>query len=306
MHNRVNIYIFLENTEHLSEKAVSVLDKARFLCYTCKKSIQITLPPGRKCEAFTHIVRSLKMCRECFFVVKEPPMFFKKAYFTKAEIALWLSSVAMIFASFFLFGGDSLLSLAASLIGVSSLLLIAKGNPIGQLLTILFSVFYGIISYSFAYYGEMLTYLCMTAPMALLALITWLKHPFEGNKSEVEIAKLTKKDLPPMLLLTAAVTGIFYFILEALNTANLVPSTVSVTTSFLAVYLTYKRSPYYALAYAANDLVLIVLWTLASLENRSYISVVVCFAAFFLNDLYGFANWQKRHFEQIEKKRREG
>lgn len=208
-------------------------------------------------------------------------MFFKKAYFTKAEIALWLSSVAMIFASFFLFGGDSLLSLAASLIGVSSLLLIAKGNPIGQLLTILFSVFYGIISYSFAYYGEMLTYLCMTAPMALLALITWLKHPFEGNKSEVEIAKLTKKDLPPMLLLTAAVTRIFYFILEALNTANLVPSTVSVTTSFLAVYLTYKRSPYYALAYAANDLVLIVLWTLASLENRSYISVVVCFAAFF-------------------------
>ena len=72
------------------------------------------------------------------------------------------------------------------------------------------------------------------------------------------------------------------------------------------MYLTYKRSPYYALAYAANDLVLIVLWTLASLENRSYISVVVCFAAFFLNDLYGFANWQKRHFEQIEKKRREG
>lgn len=120
-------------------------------------------------------------------------MFFKKAYFTKTEIALWISSVAMIFASFFLFGGDSLLSLAASLIGVSSLLLIAKGNPIGQLLTILFSVFYGIISYSFAYYGEMLTYLCMTAPMALLALITWLKHPFEGNKSEVEIAKLTKK-----------------------------------------------------------------------------------------------------------------
>ena len=142
-------------------------------------------------------------------------MFFKKAYYTKAEIAHWLSSVAMIFASFFLFGGDSLLSLVASLIGVSSLLLIAKGNPIGQLLSIIFSVFYGIISYSFAYYGEMLTYLCMTAPMALLALITWLKHPFEGNKSEVEIAKLTKKDLPPMLLLTAAVTEIFYFYIRS-------------------------------------------------------------------------------------------
>lgn len=243
------------------------------------------------------------MCRECFFVVKEQHMILKKAYFTKAELALWLSSVAMIFGSFFLFGGDNVLSLVSSLIGVSSLLLIAKGNPIGQLLTILFSVLYGIISYSFAYYGEMLTYLCMTAPMALLALITWLKHPFEGKKSEVEIAKLTKKDLSPMFLSAAVVTGIFYLLLEALNTANLIPSTASVTTSFLAVYLTYKRSPYYALAYAANDIVLMILWTLASFENRSYLSVVVCFAAFFLNDLYGFASWQKRHAEQTENKR---
>lgn len=96
-----------------------------------------------------------------------------------------------------------------------------------------------------------------------------------------------------MLILTAAVTGIFYFVLKALGTANLAPSTISVTTSFLAVYLTYKRSPYYALAYAANDIVLIVLWMLASLENRSYISVVVCFGAFFFNDLYGFVNWQR-------------
>ncbi len=220
----------------------------------------------------------------------------KKFYFSLTECLLWLLSVSMILISFFLFQADDILTLIASLIGVSSLILIAKGNPIGQLLTILFSIFYGIISFSFAYYGEMLTYLCMTAPMALLALITWLKHPFEGDRAEVEIVRLTKKDILPMILLTAAVTGIFYFILKALGTANLAPSTISVTTSFLAVYLTYKRSPYYALAYAANDIVLIVLWTLASFENRSYISVVVCFAAFFLNDLYGFANW--RHLQK--------
>ena len=220
----------------------------------------------------------------------------KKFYFSLTECLLWLLSVSMILISFFLFQADDILTLIASLIGVSSLILIAKGNPIGQLLTILFSIFYGIISFSFAYYGEMLTYLCMTAPMALLALITWLKHPFEGDRAEVEIVRLTKKDILPMILLTAAVTGIFYFILKALGTANLAPSTISVTTSFLAVYLTYKRSPYYALAYAANDIVLIVLWTLASFENRSYISVVVCFAAFFLTDLYGFANW--RHLQK--------
>lgn len=65
------------------------------------------------------------------------------------------------------------------------------------------------------------------------------------------------------------------------------------TTSFLAVYFTFRRSPHYALAYAANDVVLIVLWSLATAENPAYLSVVVCFFAFLANDIYGFCNWKK-------------
>lgn len=76
-------------------------------------------------------------------------------------------------------------------------------------------------------------------------------------------------------------------------TANIVPSTISVTTSFVAVYLTFRRSPFYALGYAANDVVLIVLWALASITDVHYISVVVCFAAFLINDIYGFLSWRK-------------
>lgn len=121
---------------------------------------------------------------------------------------------------------------------------------------------YGFISYSFAYYGEMLTYLGMTAPMALFSLIAWLKHPFKGNQAEVEVASLSQKVSGAMMLLTAIVTAIIYFILAYFHTANIVPSTISVSTSFLAVYLTYKRSALYALAYAADDVVLIVLWVL--------------------------------------------
>lgn len=56
-------------------------------------------------------------------------------YFTKAELALWGSSTALM---------------------------------------IVFSLLYGVISYTCAYYGEMITYLGMTAPMALFALISFL------------------------------------------------------------------------------------------------------------------------------------
>ena len=96
-----------------------------------------------------------------------------------------------------------------------------------------------------------------------------------------------------MLVLAAAVTAGFYFILRAFNTANIIPSTISVTTSFIAVYLTFRRSPYFAAGYAANDIVLIVLWTLAAMEDRSYISVLICFVMFFVNDMYAFLNWRK-------------
>ena len=224
----------------------------------------------------------------------------KKAitYFSVGEIMLWLFSVALILSAFCMFGGNGVLSLVASPIGVTSILLNAKGNPIGQFLMIVFSLLYGIISYSFAYYGEMITYLGMTMPMAAFALITWLRHPYEGNRSEVQVNSISKVEVVIMLLVAAIVTAVFYFILDHFHTANIVPSTISVTTSFLAVYLMFRRSPFFSLAYAANDVVLIILWTLASMQERKYIAVMVCFAAFLLNDIYGFVNWQKMKKKQ--------
>lgn len=219
-------------------------------------------------------------------------------YFSKTEIALWCSSVALIIISFFAFDRENYLTLFASLIGVTSLVFNAKGNPFGQVLMVAFSLLYGIISFTFAYYGEMITYLGMTMPMAVFALISWLRNPYNGNKAEVKVNTISKKETWFMWLSTAAVTLLFYFILSYFNTANIVPSTLSVTTSFLAVYLTFRRSPYFALAYAANDIVLIVLWVMASICDIRYASVVVCFIAFFVNDIYGYISWQKMKIKQ--------
>ena len=215
------------------------------------------------------------------------------SYFSKSELILWSVSVAFIVVSFCIFDRESYLTLVASLIGVTSLIFNAKGNPIGQALMVAFSLLYGIISYTFSYYGEMITYLGMTMPIAIFALIAWLKNPYKGNKAEVKVNSIGKAEQLLMWLLTVGVTVVFYFILDYFNTANLIPSTLSVTTSFLAVYLTFRRCPSFALAYAANDIVLIVLWVLASLTDIRYISVVVCFVAFLFNDIYGYISWQR-------------
>lgn len=220
-------------------------------------------------------------------------------YFSKSELTLWGSSAGLILASFFLFDRVNFMTLAASLISTTSLIFNAKGNPIGQALMIVFSLLYGAISYTFSYFGEMITYLGMTAPMALFALITWLRNPYKGNRAEVAVNRIGKWEYSAMYLATAPVTLLFYFILEHFNTANILPSTLSVATSFIAVYLTFRRSPYFALAYAANDVVLIVLWILAAKENISYLSVIICFLMFLVNDLYGFVSWKRMEKRQM-------
>ena len=221
-------------------------------------------------------------------------------YFTKTEKILWCVSVALIVLSFCLFDRENFLTLAASLIGVTSLIFNAKGNPIGQLLMVVFSLMYGVISYTFAYFGEMITYLGMTMPMAVVALISWLRHPYRGNRAQVSINRIGRGESVLMWVLTLLVTVIFYGILRFFHTANIVPSTLSVATSFLAVYLTFRRSPYFALAYAANDVVLILLWILASIAEIRYLSVVVCFVAFLFNDIYGFVSWRRMERRQAE------
>ncbi len=216
---------------------------------------------------------------------------------TRFEWGLWLTSVIVVAGTYIGFQAGDVVNLVASLIGVTALIFVAKGHVLGQVLTIVFSVFYGAISWAFRYYGEVITYLCMSAPMAAVALVTWLRNPYKGS-AEVTVNRLSGKQWVVMLTATLLVTAAFYFILRALGNAALAVSTLSITTSFLASYLTALRSPYYALAYAANDLVLIVLWVIAALTDISSVPMVACFVMFFANDLYGFVSWKRMEKRQ--------
>ena len=214
------------------------------------------------------------------------------AALNKFEWSLWLSSLVVVTLSFLLSPDKDYLSLCASLIGVTALIFVAKGMVIGQILCVIFAVFYGIVSFYFRYFGEMITYLGMSAPIAIFSVISWLRHPYKQSQ-EVEVNQVTKKQWLLLSVVSVAVTIAFYFVLRALHTTNLLISTISVTTSFVACYLSFLRSAFYAVGYAANDVVLIVLWTLAAIENIAYLPMIACFVAFLANDGYGFYQWQK-------------
>ncbi len=215
------------------------------------------------------------------------------------ERRLWIISLLCALVAYALSPARDVLTLIASLVGLTSLILNTRGDVLGQMLMVLFSVLYGVISYSFRYYGEMITYLGMTAPIAAAAVVSWLRHPFKGS-AEVAVRRISPKEMLLLLLLTALVTWAFYYILRAFGTANLAMSTLSVTTSFLGASLTFLRSPYYALGYAANDVVLIILWILAAAQNPAYLPMILCFIMFLINDLYGYAAWRQMQRRQAK------
>lgn len=219
---------------------------------------------------------------------------------TKREWSIWLGSIIIVLISNLATKDFDLLTLVAALTGVTSLIFAAKGNVWGQVLMILFSILYGIISFRFRYWGEMMTYLGMTLPMAVWSTITWIENPSENNGNEVQIQSLSKKHIVALCISGIIVTAVFYYILKSFNTSNIIFSTISIITSFIAASLTMLRSSYYAVWYAANDVVLIILWVLASLKDPAYIPVVVNFSIFFMNDMYGFMSWKQRELEQAE------
>ena len=217
---------------------------------------------------------------------------------TKIQGIIYIFSLSVVIVTSLLGGVQGVPSVIASIIGTTSLIFMAKGDVFGPILIVIFSIMYGVISYSYAYYGEVITYLGMTAPISAVSIFTWIKNPYEKGKHEVKIARIKKIHILFLTLLTCVVTFVFYFILDYFNTANMFFSTLSIATSFFAVGLTTLRSPYYAIAYGLNDVVLIILWCFASFEDRSYISMVVCFIIFLINDLYGFVNWKRMESRQ--------
>jgi len=210
---------------------------------------------------------------------------------SKAEKTRWIISLIAIVLSSCLFRERDILTIIASLIGATALIFVGKGDAIGQLLTILFAAIYAIISFRFHYYGEMITYAGMTAPSALWAMIVWLKNPYSAR--EVKVGNMTKAKWCLLIVSAVIVTLMMRRMLAYFNTPNILFSTLSVTTSYLASMLTVLRSPTYAVCYAANDIILIVLWVLASMVHIGYLPMVLCFLIFLINDLCGFINWER-------------
>lgn len=188
---------------------------------------------------------------------------------------------------------SNFLTVLTSIVGVICALLLAKGLILGQFFGIAIVVLYSLVSYNNGFYGEMIIYIGIMLPMYIWSIFEWIKH--KSNKTNsVEVNQISNREWIIISLIAGILFVLFYFVLKALNTSELIVSTLSVVDNLFAVYLLARRSKYGFVSYIINDLILIVLWGIPVIQgNLLLLPMLMNPVVNLINDSYGVVKWTK-------------
>ena len=217
---------------------------------------------------------------------------------------------------FKLFHWTEILYLSIGLISVIVLSIIAKSSA----LTILFSVFailyvgtlavglkisiiFGIIqsilyivqSFLCSNYGEAILNVSIVLPLLLMSLYSWLKDSPKQNK--VESNKISISEWFCLFIVAICLTIALFFVLNTLNTPNLLIACLSAFFTIIGNYLLMRKSIYMFLFFICLNIIAILLWLLPIINGQGQsfgnIPIVIVFAVFTLSNLFGFINWKR-------------
>ena len=222
--------------------------------------------------------------------------FFKK--FTLFEKLLLVISIIVLLATGIIFN-SSIVTIICTVLFVFAIMLIAKGNYLGQIIGIVVTILYSYISYKNRYYGEIIINIGIVLPLYILGIISWIKHENKETKT-VKINQLGFKEWLIALVLSIGVYFGIYYLLKSQNTNLLIVSTLSVVASLFGMYLNVRRSSYSFLLFIINDIILIFLWGIPSFKgDYTLVPLFINPIINLFNDSYGLYNWKKN--EKLQK-----
>ena len=222
--------------------------------------------------------------------------FFKK--FTLFEKLLLVISIIVLLATGIIFN-SSIVTIICTVLFVLAIMLIAKGNYLGQIIGIVVTILYSYISYKNRYYGEIIINIGIVLPLYILGIISWIKHENKETKT-VKINQIGFKEWLIALVLSIGVYFGIYYLLKSQNTNLLIVSTLSVVASLFGMYLNVRRSSYSFLLFIINDIILIFLWGIPSFKgDYTLVPLFINPIINLFNDSYGLYNWKKN--EKLQK-----
>ena len=189
----------------------------------------------------------------------------------------------------------------SSLLGIFCVFTQAKGKVATQFIGIAYFAFYVFISYEQAFYGEAILWSIMI-PMYIYGAIHWLAHRDKKDQVVIVRSNLSWQEWLISMTCIAGVSVGVYFLLKALNTAELVVSTLSFVSVLPGMYLLIRRCKWNQVAFLINDTILPVLWTILIVNgNLAFIPMVIGHVLQIVYDVYGLIEWIKLEKKQAIK-----
>lgn len=209
----------------------------------------------------------------------------------------WLIIFTLINVAVLIYSKEGILGFTASVTGMLSVILVAKGKISNYYFGIINVVIYGFISYNSKYYGEAMLNILYFLPMQIIGFMMWRRNNVNIDESkEVKAERMTAKEIILWSVLSGIAVIVYGIILKKLN--NTLPMADSFTTvlSVTAMILMVKRYIEQWIVWIMIDIVAIYMW----LFIKSDYNITIMWTAYLVNAVYGLYNWAKLYRRERE------
>lgn len=209
----------------------------------------------------------------------------------------WLIIFTLINVAVLIYSKEGILGFTASVTGMLSVILVAKGKISNYYFGIINVVIYGFISYNSKYYGEAMLNILYFLPMQIIGFMMWRRNNVNIDESkEVKAERMTVKEIILWSVLSGIAVIVYGIILKKLN--NTLPMADSFTTvlSVTAMILMVKRYIEQWIVWIMIDIVAIYMW----LFIKSDYNITIMWTAYLVNAVYGLYNWAKLYRRERE------
>ncbi len=207
---------------------------------------------------------------------------------------IWLLAFTIINIYLFFAWDDTAVGLIASLTGMLSVVLVAKGKTSNYYPGIINVILYAYIAYGQKYYGEVMLNLLYFLPMQFLGLVMWRKHRLsDRQKDDVAVSVMSHSSRAVWAIVSLIATIVYGVMLEKMGGNLPYVDSATAVLSIIAMFFMVKRFIEQWVLWILIDVASIYMWWVALQNGSNDISILIMWTAYLVNAVYGFLNWIK-------------
>lgn len=224
---------------------------------------------------------------------------FPRLRFNVFESTLIVTIVAFTILEALLSGKANWWASVASIAGVLSVVLTAKGHLACYFFGFIQVCLYAFVSWQSKLYGEVILHALYFMPMQFVGFVSWRKNL--GQQDLVKPKNMTHQERFLWLFITIIATLLCGSLLEYLKGTAPYWDAASTVLSIIAMVLMVRAYVEQWVLWIIINLITIIMWVIALINKEpNAVVMIVMWSLFLVNAIYGYLNWIKLSKNDVE------